>query len=112
MTKTKNETIVKNKNNKINFFNLKLFNTVIFTLILIFGVYYIITVNDLVAKGFRLQELKIENNQFGSDNKALELSKTTLESYNHLNERAFGLEMVAVGEIDYLAPGAGIVAKK
>jgi len=102
----------KTKENKKLKFNLKIFNIFIFVLVLVSGVYYLVGINDLTIKGFKLQELKKEVSQLNDKNKELEIKVTYLESYNNLNERAQELKMVAVGEIDYITSVVEIVAKR
>jgi len=105
-------TQTKNKKNKKRTINLAAFNKILYILIIIFGVYYLIGVNDLSVKGFRLQESKNKINQLINENNKLELKTMSLQSYNNLSQKVKELNMVAVNEIDYLSGAAVIVVKK
>ena len=112
MTKTKTET-VSEKQNKKSFLNLKNFNKFLFTLIIISGLYHLVSINDLVVKGFSLQELKQEIQLLNAANKEIDLKIMTLGSYNELSQRAVdNLNMVAVGDMDYVTAINGVVVKK
>lgn len=84
----------------------------LFLLIIICGVYYITSINDLSVKGFKLLEFKEKINRLNSENNKLELEAMSLESYSDLNQRVKRLNMVAVGEIDYIVNAGAIVVKK
>jgi len=101
MTKTK----MKNKK-----FTLKIFNKILLLLIIVSGVYYLACINDLSVKSFRIQELKQEISRLDNENNDFEVKVMSLNSYNDLNQKVNGLDMVAVGEIDYIVSGAGVVA--
>lgn len=107
MTKTKKE--IKNKK---KLFSLRIFNIVLLLFIIVSGVYYLTGINNLTVKGFRLQELKREVNRLSSENKKIKLQAMNLESYNNLSQRAEKLNMVAVGEIDYITTALEVMAKK
>jgi hypothetical protein len=93
-------------------FNLKNFNKVIFFAIIVISVFYIAGVNDLSIKGFALSELKQQKSKLIEVNNKLELNALASSSYSNIKEKVSGLKMVAVGEVSYLAIGAGVVAKK
>ncbi len=99
-------------NKEKSFLNIKIINILLSILILLSGAYYLIGINDLAVKGFKLQALKEETNRLNGENKELGIKITDLESYNSLNARAQALKMVAVGKIDYLAGADATVAKK
>lgn len=92
--------------------DLKMFNKVLFFLIVVLFVYYIAGVNDLTVKGFRLQELKRAQKEMEDKNNGLELDIMSLKSHNNLSEKIKKLDMVAVGKIDYISTASGYVAKK
>jgi len=92
--------------------NLKFLNIFLF-FVLIFGVvYYLAGVNDLTVKGFRLNELENKFDSLNDENKSINLKITLLKSYNNLSERAKNLNMVAVGDVDYITITDHFVAKK
>ena len=98
-----------NKNKKFRF-SLKTFNRMLFLLIIICGVYYMASINDLSVKGFKLLEFKEKISQLNSENNKLELEVMSLGSYGNLNQRVERLNMVAVGEIDYIVGSEAVVA--
>jgi hypothetical protein len=96
---------------KKNIFNLKNLNKILCVLLVVLGVVYIIGVNDLAIKGFALSDLKGQQSKIADENKRLELKAMTLSSYNVIGEKIDNLKMVAVGEVEYVAGGSGMVAK-
>lgn len=92
--------------------NLRIFNNFLFILIVVLFVYYIVGVNDLTVKGFKLQELKKTQKEMEDGNNNLELKIMSLQSHNNLSEKIKKLDMVAVGKIDYISNASGYVAKK
>ena len=92
--------------------NLKCFNVGLGALILSLGVFYLVNVSDLTVKGFALQELKTKVNLLASEKLDNEEKVNDLQSYYSLNTRTQKLNMVAVGEIDYLTVPSVVVARK
>lgn len=92
--------------------NLKCFNIGLATLILGLGVFYLITVSDLTVKGFALKELKTQVSILASEKLDSEETINNLQSYYSLNTRTQKLNMVAIGEIDYLPVPTTVVARK
>ncbi len=93
-------------------FSLKLFNLSLFLFILASGFMYLINISDLTVKGFALRELKIQVSSLASEKLSNEEKINALQSYYTLNSRAEKLNMVAVGDIEYLAVSNSVVAKK
>jgi len=92
--------------------SLKSFNLLLIILIAGLGVFHLMNVSDLTAKGFALKELKIQASILASAKLDNEDKINSLQSYYSLNARTERLNMVAVGEIDYLtAPGAAFARK-
>ena len=92
--------------------NLKFFNLGLGTLILSLGVFYLINVSDLTVKGFALKELKTQFNVLASEKLDNEEKVNNLQSYYSLSSRTQKLNMVAIGEIDYLSIPTAVVARK
>ncbi len=93
--------------------NLKTLNKVIYSLIIICGVYYLTGANDLSIKGFELQKLKRELSNTAAENKDMETRITYLDSYSsNLGQKIKALGMVAAGKADYLTAGSGAVARR
>lgn len=106
-TQTKEDKKNKNKN-----FKLKYLNQCLFVLAAILSVYYVIATNDLSIKGFELNALKKNINELSRENENFKLQTMSMESYNNLNERVAGLNMVAVDEIVYISAKDQVVVKK
>jgi len=92
--------------------NLKCFNIGLGAVILSLSVFYLVNVSDLTVKGFALQELKTKVNLLASEKLDNEEKVNDLQSYYSLSTRTQKLNMVAVGEIDYLTVPSGVVARK
>jgi hypothetical protein len=92
--------------------SLKKINYALFSLLSILGVLYLVSVSDLTVKGFTLQELKSRANSANSEKLANEEKINKLQSYYSLSLRTKGLNMVAVGDIEYLNKEAAALAKK
>ncbi|MFH1232335.1 MAG: hypothetical protein V1651_00520 [Patescibacteria group bacterium] len=94
------------------FLNLKIINLAILFIIIVSGVYYLIGTNDLTVKGFSQEKLREKNRQLAKENENLELSVTSLSSYNNINFRIKNLKMVAANNVDYLEVGVNVVARR
>ncbi|MFA5163422.1 MAG: hypothetical protein WC441_02720 [Patescibacteria group bacterium] len=92
--------------------SLKMLNLGLFSLILLFGLAYVVCINDLTVKGFALKELKVRATSLANENQEIEDKVMAIQSYNNLVEKVKGLNMVAVGEVDYLTLNKNMVAKK
>ena len=92
--------------------NLKCFNICLSAVILSLGIFYLINVSDLTVKGFALKELKNQVNILASEKLDNEEKINNLQSYYSLSSRTQKLNMVAIGEIDYLSVPSVIVARK
>jgi hypothetical protein len=93
----------------LNFDNLN--KLIGFSIVIILG-FYIASINDMVVKGFRLQELRKEKNSIVDINKELENKRINRESYSEVSKRVEGLKMIAVNNIEYIEMVNGAVAKK
>ena len=92
--------------------NLKCFNFGLAALIFGFGAFYLFNVSDLTVKGFALKELKTQVSILASEKLDNEEKINNLQSYYSLNSRTQKLDMVAIGEIDYLSAPSVVVARK
>lgn len=93
-------------------FGLKQFNLFLFCLIAMAGLAYIICINDLTVKGFALQEMRGELRELALQNEDIEAQIMAIQSYNNLAEKVKDLDMVAVGEVEYLTVNVALVAKR
>lgn len=108
MTKTETKSIKKTKR---KFINIKIINSCLLVSIILCGAFYMVSVNDLIIKGFELQELKKEYNKISEDTVEHELKILALESNNNLSKRAEKLEMVAIGEMEFISVSGGVAMK-
>lgn len=97
---------------KVKRLNLKCFNIGLAALILSLGAFYLFNISDLTVKGFALKELKTKASMLASEKLDNEERINNLQSYYSLNSRTQKLNMVAIGEIDYLSAPSVIVARK
>jgi hypothetical protein len=92
--------------------SLKSVNKGLLFLLFVCGIYYITTVNDLVVKGFVLQDLKVRAGVLNEDNHALNTRAVALKSCNDVSKRIEKLDMVTADKIDYIKVGFGALAAK
>ncbi len=97
---------------KAKLLNLKCFNLGLLTLIVFLGVFYLINISDLTVKGFALKELKTKVSLLESEKLDNEEKINNLQSYYSLSTRTQSLNMVAIGEIEYLSVPVAVVARK
>lgn len=83
-------------------FNIKIVNGFLLLLIVAGSLYYVTGINDLVVKGFELQELKAKVSYLSEENKKASAETMALKSYGNLAKRIENLQMVAVDNIDYI----------
>jgi len=87
---------------KINKFSLKIFNKCLFFVIIIFGISYLLCINDLAIKGFKLNELKTNYNKLNAEKDKYELDIMAYKSFNNLAEKAKTLKLTAVAAPEYI----------
>lgn len=77
-----------------------------------FGMGYVIVVNQTSAQGFELRDLENRIEQTQTENRKLEVRIAELQSLDSIQSRLEGQGFVPVARIDYLTPGAPVVALK
>jgi len=88
---------------KSSVFEARKINNVLFFLIVVFGIFYIYSINILTVDGFHLQELKDKVDSLAEQNKEMELEVSSLESNGNLRDQAKNLDMIAMGSnIEYI----------
>jgi hypothetical protein len=88
--------------------NIKTLNGLLVAIIIVGSLYYVTGINDLVVKGFTLQELKNKATLLSEENQSLNVKVASLKSYNNLAKRIEDLKMVAVDNIDYVKLDTGV----
>lgn len=101
-----------NKNKKNRWLSIKFINRILILLIIVEGIYYMASINDLIVKGFKLQELKTNSSNLANENRNTNIQITSLKSYNSLVERVEKLNMVRAADIDYIKVDKGELAIK
>jgi hypothetical protein len=86
----------------------KILNVVLLALIVTGSLYYVTGINDLVVKGFKLQELKSEAGFLAEANKKANVETAKLKAYGNLAKKIESLQMVAVDNVDYLKADSGV----
>jgi hypothetical protein len=83
--------------------NLKAVNTLVIAVVMLLGTYYLININELSVKGFILKELKSQSSLLETENVELQNKVSSLQSYDNVIARVSGLNMVSVGDMDYVS---------
>jgi len=104
------ETTTENKKIKFNL-SIKVFNRILYCIIVFLCLGYFLCMNDISVKGFKLNELKKAKEKIIIDNNDYELEIMSLKSYNSLSKKANDLNLVKVDKINYI-DGASLVAVK
>ncbi len=92
--------------------DLKKINISIFSILSVLGIFYLVSISDLTVKGFALQELKSQADSISNEKLLNEEKINKLQSYYYLSSRTKDLNMVAIGDIEYLNKNATALAKK
>jgi len=75
--------------------------------------FYILQVNSLAAKSYKIRSLKKEINGLGEKNKALQVDISNLKSINVLQSKTQDFNMVKAQNIEYVTlPSDSVVAAK
>ncbi len=93
-------------------FNLRFLNLSLGLMVAVLGALYLFNINDLTVKGFALKNLKAQAASLADEKMNSEEEVNALQSYYSLNSRTEKLNMVAVGNIEYLSAANPVVAKK
>lgn len=93
-------------------FNIVIFNRCLLGLVVFMGVAYLLCVNDLAIKGFKLGELKKQVSSLSEENNRNELDAMSLKSYANISERVKKLSMVPAGNSVFIEPNMAMVAKR
>jgi hypothetical protein len=92
--------------------NLRYLNWGLFIVIAVLGIGYLVNISNLTVQGFVLQDLKSQVSMLADEKQANEESVNSIQSYYSLNERTKNLDMVAIGDVEYLTVASPVVAKK
>ena len=96
---------------RLGFVNIKAVNVILGSLVLLLTLGYLVQINGLAAKGYQIRELE----QYAADlqevNSDLRLETLDLQSMGRIKNEVAGLNMVAIGQPEYLNPTPVAVAR-
>jgi hypothetical protein len=93
-------------------FSLDIFNKAVFCLVIGCGLAYVLCMNDLSIKGFRLNELKKQTARLEMENTGREIEIMTLKSYANISQRANKFGLVPVGNPAYIEGKTAVVVRR
>lgn len=100
-------TIKQNKNKFLSAVNLCLVLVVVLG-----GLYFLKSMDDVMVKNLELEQLKTELNVLQEEKQELDYKKNALGSYENISTRLEDLKMVKVTDIKYISVGEDSLAKK
>ena len=98
------------KNNKNKF--LSAVNLCLVLVVVLGGLYFLKTMDDVMVKNLELEQLKTELNILQEEKQELDYKKNALGSYESISTRLEDLKMVKVTDIEYISVGEDSLAKK
>jgi len=93
---------------KANRFHLKYFNFGLYAVLAVIGAFYLININELTVSGFSLRDLKSQAATLASIKLENEEAVNSAQSYHALSARTKNLNMVAIGDAEYLTLNGGV----
>lgn len=106
---TYNPVLLERKNSTNVLFKKPLtLNIILLAAIFIVLIFHIVEINQLIAFGFKLNELEQKKEEIRKINKTLELEKIKLESLNHTENELTLLDLVKIDKVEYLKPLGGV----
>lgn len=113
MTKNVNSSYASMNKPKAGYsLNLKRFNLGLLVVIAVTIAFYLVNINDLTVQGFVLHDLKVQASSLADANTQNKTMVNSVQSYNSLSSRVQKLNMVAVGDVDYLSVNHTSVARR
>jgi uncharacterized protein HemX len=98
------------KNNKNKF--LSTVNLCLVLVVVLGGLYFLKSMDDIIVKNLELEQLKTELNILQEEKQELDYKKNALGSYENVSTRLEDLKMVKVADIEYISVGEDSLAKK
>jgi len=86
-------------------------NFLLVVLICAAGVFYIFEVNDVATRGFKIKELEKRVQELEDSNAKLKIREAELRSMYNIEEKTKDLNMVAPGNISYMALPGNVAMK-
>jgi len=78
------------------------FNIALIGGFIIICVSYLVVSNQLISRGFAINDVKTNLENLQKENRELELATMNFESYAYINEKVTKLGMVKIGEVEYI----------
>ena len=91
--------------------NRKVIMFLLILLIALFFVLYIVQANSVATGGYKIREHNNKAKILRTENKDLELKLSGVRSLGFLEERLETLNMVKIGEVEYLLPISQVAAR-
>lgn len=92
-------------------FDFKIIKVMICTLIFFFGVGYLLQVNSLATRGYKIKELEKRVEELKQEKSDLELETLSLQSMSAVQDKVNNLGMVVIEKADYLQPTPVAIAR-
>lgn len=100
--KKRSSTILTKKKSRILSIASLNWSMIFLSLILCFGIGYLILVNSVATKGYQTKSLEKEKKNLEKEQKELELQIFSLKSLERIKQEAEESKMVAIDKIEYL----------
>ena len=84
--------------------SVRLFNLIIIGLIIFSGATYLVQMNSLAIKGYKIEDLETKIAELKQEGESLELQVSELQSVKSIRDKVSQLNMVSEGRVEYLAP--------
>jgi len=103
---------IKFKRKISSFFTLANLNIVLIIGFASICISYLVVSNQLVSRGFAVNDVKTKFEELEKSNRDLELTAMNLESYSYINEKVAELGMINIGEVEYIEASSEVVAMR
>jgi hypothetical protein len=90
---------------------LRRINILVFSLLALISGAYLFTMNEVMVRGFRLEELQRSAKALAEEHRDFELQAVSLKSYDNLSQKLQELQMVSVDNIDYISASSALAKK-
>lgn len=80
--------------------------------VVVFGFLYIIQMSSVSTKGFLISDLQSQTQTLEQETRALDVEIAQYRSMSSIQERLRGMNLVAVGNMEYVTPVGTVVAMR
>lgn len=92
-------------------FNIQFLNIVVLLAICLTGIFYLVKINNMAVKGFKLKELEEKQAILKENIKKTELQIADLQSMQRMQERINNLNMLSVVKVEYVVSSGAMAFK-